>query len=111
MKDFVLPLAFTVLIVVGVGGMIRAVFAVYLHRKRIRDYYAAVDLVSVGQTWRKTVQDFDIDPWTKPVSICLRVEEIRYASNGDKWCRCMTHDAGELRLTAEELVDEYEQYE
>jgi hypothetical protein len=25
MKDFVLPLAFTVLIVVGVGGMIRAV--------------------------------------------------------------------------------------
>lgn len=43
MKDFVLPLAFTVLIVVGVGGMIRAVFAVYLHRKRIRDYYAAVD--------------------------------------------------------------------
>lgn len=41
MKDFVLPLAFTVLIVVGVVGMIRAAFTVYRHRKRIRDYYTA----------------------------------------------------------------------
>lgn len=111
MKDFVLLLAFTVLIVGSVVGMIRAAFAVYRHRKGIHDYYAAIDQVSVGQTWRKTVRDFDVDPWTKPVSIRLRVEEIRYTPNGDKWCRCMTHDAGELRLTAEELVDEYEQYE
>lgn len=112
MKDYVLHAALILLAVVLVVNAIHAAAVARRIRRSVRETRDAVNAVAVGQKWRRTVRDYDSDPWTAPFTVNLRVEEIRYASNGDKWCRCVEEtDGSETRLPAEELVDDYEQYE
>lgn len=110
--ETIVKIAWIALFAVCIVELIRAVVYVVRRKRGIRAYHDAINEVSVGHLYRKTVRDFDADPWSTPAAVHLRVEEIRYTSNGEKWCRCVTaEDAGEVRLTAEELIDEYERYE
>lgn len=118
MRDCALRLALIVLAVVLVVNVIHSILVVARIRRSVRDKQRAIEAVDVDQAWRREEDDPDGDPWTAPITVYLRVMEIKYNANGVKWCRCVRYcrteegcQSTEINLRAEQIVDEYEQYE
>jgi hypothetical protein len=118
MKDYVLYAAWILLAVVLVVNVIRLILAVARICRSVREKERAVEAVYVNQAWRREESDPDGDPWIAPVTIYLRVMEIKHNAKGVKWCRCVRYcrteegcQSTEINLRAEQIVDEYEQYE